>query len=152
MARRTKLSINAMRYILFAFGAMFLYGHRSQDWGSVDIWALAVVIACFPYGLIALVFRPFRKRKPVPVPRVRVEVSCETSGVAWGDELATEKQLGFIRHLGGDPPEGLTKSAASEMIDALLVDKNERLLARAEFKRDRKANAAKSSFTRISLP
>ena len=41
----------------------------------------------------------------------------------WGSEPATYRQLGFIRHLGGNPPEGLTKIEASEMIDALLAQK-----------------------------
>jgi hypothetical protein len=34
-------------------------------------------------------------------------------------DCATEKQIGFLRGLGADIPEGLTKEKASEIIDAL---------------------------------
>ncbi len=36
---------------------------------------------------------------------------------AGGDELATDKQLGFLKRLGVDVPEGCTKKRASELID-----------------------------------
>lgn len=38
----------------------------------------------------------------------------------WENEPATEKQIGYILHMGGHPPDGLTKSDASSMIDRLL--------------------------------
>jgi NAD-dependent DNA ligase len=38
----------------------------------------------------------------------------------WENEPATEKQIGYILHMGGHPQEGLTKSGASDMIDGLL--------------------------------
>jgi hypothetical protein len=161
MARRNNQLVNVVRYNLLIIGAFYLIANWHNPQNTMDAWATSCVIVGFPYSLIPLAFRPvvwllrlfgIVKRKPAPVPKVRVEVTCETSEAEWGDEPATDKQLGFIRHLGGDPPDDLTKGEASEMIDALLVDKNEQLLARAEFKRDRKANAAKSSLTRISLP
>ena len=135
MARRNSPTVNAVRYFLFAVGVLLLIGKGSREMGMVDAFALAFVIVGFPYFLLDLVVRLFVwlfrfvvwllrlfgivKRKPAPVPQVKVAVE-------WADTPATDKQLGFIRHLGGNPPDGLTKSAASDMIDALLAEKRGR--------------------------
>ena len=123
-SRNTSPLVNGVRYFLFVVGVLMLRDGQTSDMAKA--WAVAFVIAGFPYFLLewlgrlfAWVFRLFGigKRKPAPQMRVAVE---------WGDVPATEKQLGFIHHLGGNPPKGLTKSAASDMIDALLAEKRGR--------------------------
>jgi hypothetical protein len=42
-----------------------------------------------------------------------------------GEDLATRKQINFIKRLGGDPPENLSKKDASVMIDTLIKNKEE---------------------------
>tara|TARA_R110002020_G_scaffold253928_4_gene467636 strand:+ start:6993 stop:8228 length:1236 start_codon:yes stop_codon:yes gene_type:complete len=42
-----------------------------------------------------------------------------------GEDLATRKQINFIKRLGGDPPENLSKKDASAMIDTLIKNKEE---------------------------
>ena len=136
MARRNSPTVNAVRYFLFAVGALLLLGKKPGTFDTMDAWAVAFVIVGFPYFLLDLAARPFVwlfrfvvwllrlfgivKRKPAPVPQVKVTVE-------WADTPATDKQLGFIRHLGGNPPDGLTISAASDMIDALLAEKRGRM-------------------------
>lgn len=136
MARRGSFSatFNGVRYLLFALGVLLLIGSSAKTDGqaSDDLLAFAwfCVVVGFPFPLLVLPFRfvvwlldlfGIGKRKPqaAPVPQVKVTVE-------WADTPATDKQLGFIRHLGGNPPDGLTKSAASEMIDALLARKRGR--------------------------
>ncbi len=41
----------------------------------------------------------------------------KTNGVNNGDEPATEKQIAFLKRMGITPPHGLTKQAASLLID-----------------------------------
>ncbi len=41
----------------------------------------------------------------------------------WGKEPASQKQLGFIAHLGGNPDPCLTMAEASEVIDQLLSNR-----------------------------
>ena len=41
------------------------------------------------------------------------------------DDLATKKQINFIKRLGGNPPENLSKKDASAMIDTLINNKEE---------------------------
>ena len=85
---------------------------RGRELKRAFAW-MCVVIG-FPVPLLVLPFRfvvwlldlfGIGKRKPqaAPVPQMKVTVE-------WGDDPATDKQLGFIRHLGGNPPDGLTKS------------------------------------------
>ena len=139
MARRGGFSatFNGVRYLLFALGVLLLIGSKAEASSDVRAFAWMCVVIGFPLPLLSFVFRfvvaVFRfvvwvlglfgivKRKPqaAPVPQMKVTVE-------WGDDPATDKQLGFIRHLGGNPPDGLTKSAASEMIDALLARKRGR--------------------------
>ena len=134
MARRGSFSatFNGVRYLLFALGVLMLIGSCAKTEGRTSDDTLAFAWFCIAVGIpLPLLALPFRfvlwllrlfgivKRKPAPVPQVKVAVE-------WGDEPATDKQLGFIRHLGGNPPDGLTKSAASDMIDALLAEKRGR--------------------------
>lgn len=125
-SRNTSPLVNGVRYFLFVVGVLMLRDGQTSDMAKA--WAVAFVIAGFPYFLLEWLGRLFAwvlrlfgigKRKPAPVPQVKVTVE-------WGDDPATEKQLGFIRHIGGKPPKGLTKGAASEMIDALLAEKRGR--------------------------
>ena len=132
MARRGSFSstFNGVRYLLFAFGVLSLVGSKAETSNDVRAFAWMCVVIGFPVPLLVLPFRFARwllglfgigKRKPqaATVPQEKVTVE-------WADTPATDKQLGFIRHLGGNPPDGLTKSAASEMIDALLARKRGR--------------------------
>lgn len=183
MARRNSPSVNAVRYLLFLVGVLFLSSKSSGSFDSIDAVAVAFVIVGFPYFLFGLLFRfvgllfrlfffPFRfigwllglcsivKRKPAPLPQKpqspqrqkrlkrlaplprtvdmryvpdefdldeddidEFDTEDDEDDAEWGSEPATYRQLGFIRHLGGNPPEGLTKGDASEMIDALLAKK-----------------------------
>ncbi len=129
MARRGGFSatFNGVRYLLFALGVLILIGSKAETSSDVRAFAWLCVVIGFPVPLLVLPFRfvawllglfGIGKRKPqaAPVPQVKVTVE-------WADTPATDKQLGFIRHLGGNPPDGLTKSAASDMIDALLAKK-----------------------------
>ena len=129
MARRGSFSatFNGVRYLLFALGVLILIGTKSEASSDVRAVAWMCVVIGFPAPLLVLPFRfvawllrrfGIGKRKPqaAPVPQMKVAVE-------WADTPATDKQLGFIRHLGGNPPDGLTKSAASDMIDALLAKK-----------------------------
>lgn len=148
MARRGGLlaTLNGVRYLLFALGVLIFIGsnvdENSNTSDEVLNFASMCVLIGFPLPLLSFVFRfvvaVFRfvvwvlglfgivKRKPQTAPIPQMQVAVE-----WADELATDKQLGFIRHLGGNPPEGLTKGAASEMIDALLLEKDEERLEKA---------------------
>ena len=130
MARRNSPTVNGVRYFLFVVGALILFGSNSFEFDGLDALAVAFVIVGFPYFVLEWAFRlvawvlglfGIGKRKPqaAPVPQMKVTVE-------WADTPATDKQLGFIRHLGGNPPDGLTKSAASDMIDALLAKKQGR--------------------------
>ena len=136
MARRGSFSatFNGVRYLLFALGVLLLIGANVKTDGqaSDDLLAFAwfCVVVGFPFPLLVLPFRfvswllrlfGIGKRKPQAAPVSQMRVTVE-----WGDDPATDKQLGFIRHLGGKPPKGLTKGAASEMIDALLAEKRGR--------------------------
>lgn len=58
---------------------------------------------------------------PPPVPR-------EGRGKSWRSDPATGRQLSFLEDLGADPTKfaGLTKGAASAMIDRLLAQRDER--------------------------
>ena len=127
MARRGSFAatLNGVRYLLFALGVLILIGSKAEASSDVRAFAWMSVVIGFPVPLLVLPFRfvawllrlfGIGKRKPAPVPQVKVTVE-------WADTPATDKQLGFIRHLGGNPPDGLTKSAASDMIDALLAKK-----------------------------
>jgi hypothetical protein len=129
VARRGGFSatFNGVRYLLFALGVLILIGSKAETSSDVRAFAWLCVVIGFPVPLLVLPFRfvawllglfGIGKRKPqaAPVPQVKVTVE-------WADTPATDKQLGFIRHLGGNPPDGLTKSAASDMIDALLAKK-----------------------------
>lgn len=138
MARRNSPTVNGVRYFLFVVGALILFGSNSSssELDGVDALAVAFVIVGFPYFVLEWAFRlvawvlglfGIGKRKRQAAPTLQTRVTVE-----WADTPATEKQLGFIRHLGGNPPEGLTKSAASEMIDALLLEKDEERLAKAK--------------------
>ena len=40
-----------------------------------------------------------------------------------GNISATENQIGFLKRLGAEIPEGLTKQQASKLIDATLADR-----------------------------
>jgi hypothetical protein len=137
MARRGSFSatFNGVRYLLFAFGLLLIVGSCQKTEGrtSDDLLAFAwfCVVVGFPFPLLVLPFRfvswllrlfGIGKRKPQAAPVSQMRVTVE-----WGDDPATDKQLGFIRHLGGNPPDGLTKSAASDMIDALLAEKRGRM-------------------------
>lgn len=132
MARRGGFSatFNGVRYLLFALGVLILVGTKSEASSDVRAFAWMCVVIGFPAPLLVLPFRfvawllrlfGIGKRKPQAAPVSQMRVTVE-----WGDDPATDKQLGFIRHLGGNPPDGLTKSAASEMIDALLARKRGR--------------------------
>lgn len=132
MARRGGFSatFNGVRYLLFALGVLILIGTKAEASSDVRAFAWMCVVIGFPVPLLVLPFRfvawllglfGIGKRKPQAAPVSQMRVTVE-----WGDDPATDKQLGFIRHLGGNPPDGLTKSAASEMIDALLARKRGR--------------------------
>ena len=130
MARRNSPTVNGVRYFLFVVGALILFGSNSFEFDGLDALAVAFVIVGFPYFVLEWAFRlvawllglfGIGKHKPQAAPVSQMRVTVE-----WGDDPATDKQLGFIRHLGGNPPDGLTKSAASEMIDALLARKRGR--------------------------
>lgn len=132
MARRGGFSaaFNGVRYLLFALGVLILVGTKSEASSDVRAFAWMCVVIGFPVPLLVLPFRfvvwllglfGIGKHKPQAAPVSQMRVTVE-----WGDDPATDKQLGFIRHLGGNPPDGLTKSAASEMIDALLARKRGR--------------------------
>ena len=122
-------TLNGVRYVLFALGVLLLIGEKCGDNPQPSSGLTAFAVAClfigFPFQLIvrfvAWLLRLFGigKRKSAPVSQVRITVE-------WGDDPATDKQLGFIRHLGGNPPKGLTKGAASEMIESLLAEKRGR--------------------------
>lgn len=132
MARRGGFSatFNGVRYLLFALGVLILIGTKAEASSDVRAFAWMCVVIGFPVPLLVLPFRfvawllglfGIGKRKPQAAPVSQMKVTVE-----WGDDPATDKQLGFIRHLGGNPPDGLTKSAASDMIDALLAKKQGR--------------------------
>ena len=132
MARRGGFSatFNGVRYLLFALGVLILVGTKSEASSDVRAFAWMCVVIGFPVPLLVLPFRfvawllrlfGIWKRKPQAAPVSQMRVAVE-----WGDDPATDRQLGFIRHLGGNPPDGLTKSAASDMIDALLAKKRGR--------------------------
>lgn len=132
MARRGGFSamFNGVRYLLFALGVLILIGTEAEASSDVRAFAWMCVVVGFPVPLLVLPFRfvvwlldlfGIGKRKPQAAPVSQMKVTVE-----WGDDPATDKQLGFIRHLGGNPPDGLTKSAASDMIDALLAKKRGR--------------------------
>ena len=136
MARRGGFlaTFNGVRYLLFALGVLLIFVLKSSGKAETSDELLGFAWFCvifgFPLPLLALPFRfvawvlglfGIGKRKPQAAPVTQVRVTVE-----WGDDPATDKQLGFIRHLGGNPPEGLTKSAASDMIDRLLQEKGER--------------------------
>lgn len=131
MARRNSPTVNGVRYFLFVVGALILFGSNSFEFDGLDALAVAFVIVGFPYFVLEWAFRlvawvlglfGIGKRKPQAAPVSQMRVTVE-----WGDDPATDKQLGFIRHLGGNPSDGLTKSAASDMIDALLAEKRGRM-------------------------
>ena len=142
MARRGGFlaTFNGVRYILFALGVLIIIGSKADGDGNASDGVIGFAWMCvvigFPLPLLSLPFRfvvwvlglfGIGKRKRQAAPTLQTRVTVE-----WADTPATEKQLGFIRHLGGNPPEGLTKSAASEMIDALLLEKDEERLAKAK--------------------
>jgi len=72
------------------------------------------------------------KRQPVKT-SVRVEVIDSGDG-----NMATERQLAFIRSLGGKPSAGMTKAAASAMIDELKIQQEERRLETARRRVERR--------------
>lgn len=80
-------------------------------------WAVTFIIVGFPYFLLGWLGRLFGicKRKPV------------NAAVEWGEEPATDRQIGFIRHLGGKPTKGMTKSEASFLIEDLLAKRRRNL-------------------------
>ena len=49
----------------------------------------------------------------------KVKHSPKTSKNAWRDEPVSEKQLGYIKHLGGNTTGIATKGQASELIESL---------------------------------
>ena len=127
-------TFNGVRYLLFALGVLLLFGLKANGKSGTSEELLGFAWVCvvigFPLPLLVLPFRfvawvlglfGIGKRKPQAAPVTQVRVTVE-----WGDDPATDKQLGFIRHLGGNPPDGLTKGAASDMIDRLLQEKGER--------------------------
>lgn len=100
-------------------------------------WIAVPLIVCLPIVGFLLALRlktrcPFCREYMSPGAKVcpwcghNIATGAVKVAVEWGDNPATDKQLGFIRHLGGNPPNGLTKSEASDMIDALLVRKRGR--------------------------
>ena len=143
MARRGGFSatFNGVRYLLLALGVLILVGTKSDALSDVRAFAWMCILIGFPYSLaLWLLLLPFRfvawllrlfgivKRNPKAAPVSKMRVTVEVRGVQdvseWGDDPATDKQLGFIRHLGGNPPDDLTKSQASELIDALMLQKD----------------------------
>jgi len=67
------------------------------------IWKIIAFITRIAWKIL-IFFLGSKKKAPVP----------------WGSEPATERQLGFIDHLGGQPDPTLTKAEASVFIDQLL--------------------------------
>ena len=59
---------------------------------------------------------PAPQLAPPPLPRTR---QPESTDVGFDSDAATEKQIAHIRALGGTPPPGLTKEAASDLIGKL---------------------------------
>ena len=123
-------TFNGVRYLIFVLGALILVGTKSSTESDVRAFAWLCVVIGFPVPLLVLSFRfvewilrlfGIGKRKPQAAPVQQMKVTVE-----WDDEPATDKQLGFIRHLGGNPSDGLTKSSASKMIDELLAKKRAR--------------------------
>jgi len=59
---------------------------------------------------------PARQPAPPPPPRT---TPPEAPDIDFDSDAATDKQIAYIRALGGTPQAGLTKEAASELIDGL---------------------------------
>ena len=111
---------------------------------AFDAFAFTLAVFTFPYRLAAAVFKllfapfvwlsrlvrwivgRFRPRRPSVSVTVSVLADESDEPEEWGEEPATDKQIGFIRHLGGNPPNELTKREASELIDRLLAEKAKR--------------------------
>lgn len=137
MARKTSFVVQFVRVLLLLLGAFMWFDMCRTRRFDAAPWATTFVVVGFPYSLaLWLLLLPFRvlrwllrlfgigKRKPSNGPPFTVEVRGVQGVSEWGDDPATDNQLGFIRHLGGTPSDGMTKSQASEMIDALLLQKD----------------------------
>lgn len=63
---------------------------------------------------------PAKGSAPTKVPPRESRLKTEDpTADDWGSDSATEKQIAYIKALGGKPERGLTKGAASELIDRL---------------------------------
>lgn len=137
MARKTSFVVQFVRVLLLLLGAFMWFDMCRTRRFDAAPWATTFVVVGFPYSLAWWLLRlPFRillfllrlfgivKRKPAHGPPFTVEVRGVEGVSEWGDDPATEKQLGFLSYLGGNPSKGMTKSQASEMIDALLLQKD----------------------------
>lgn len=98
---------------------------------AIAIFAVILIVSCF--RLVARGNNSRSAERPI-----QFSMGCDSG---YRNTMATDAQLNYIEVLGGKPPRGLTKAAASKMIDSLIEQREIEQIEKQEAKLREKEEA-----------